>query len=156
MIKPPFGYTIEYHPILRKRWYWIKKDEADALIEVFGSLVYGGNTLQNLANQLNKEGFLTTRGKPFTSQSVRTMIKEPFYINLIRRRRNGKTTYEYEEYETFINIGHWLRAQIMINNIDVFNEPNILKHLQDVTYDQEAINYKLEFGFDYYEHELFT
>ncbi|MFL0363155.1 recombinase family protein [Pseudobacillus sp. 179-B 2D1 NHS] len=134
MKQPPFGYVIEYVPHLKKNWYVINEEECEALEDIFESITFS-HSLASIAEDLNKSGFQTRSEKRFSALSVRAIVKDPFYINLIRTKKGGETAYEFSAHPCPIRTEEWVFAQVMINNIDVLKEPQIQQQLRNPHYE---------------------
>ncbi|KEO84969.1 hypothetical protein EL26_02935 [Tumebacillus flagellatus] len=84
-----------------------------------------GKGLKAVANQLNKEGFKTKKGNPFSIGAIRTIVHNPTYIGKIRwgqvekwseKRRNGKKDplLADGQHEPIISVEVWNQAQGLI------------------------------------------
>ena len=88
---PPFGYKYILTKEGKKK-YAINEKEKPMVQELF-QRASKGESLSKLARWLNEQGLKTRRGKPFTVDTVRVILKNPKYIGKIvfnNRKRRGK------------------------------------------------------------------
>lgn len=82
---PSFGYSI------KDGVYVPSPNEAAAAEKIFSDFVRG-KSMRKIADELNAAGFLTHRGNPFRSRTVRYILENPVYAGKIRWTPNGGDT----------------------------------------------------------------
>lgn len=95
---PPFGYqmgadTFEPHP-----------EQAKWLEYIFRSYA-SGDSVQRIANELNRMGIRTNRGNPFQARTITYILLNPVYIGKLRKRKEGENYYDrYYAYTPMIYV----------------------------------------------------
>ncbi|MDA0269623.1 MAG: recombinase family protein [Chloroflexi bacterium] len=77
--RPPYGYAVEgrsLEPLPR---------EARVVERMFALYLDEGEGIRRIAAQLNRDGIKTRRGAPWSTSSVRTVLRNPVYTGLYRR-----------------------------------------------------------------------
>lgn len=100
----------------------INEDEARTVRKVF-HLYLDGHGYKSIANKLNKEGYRTKLGNPFSFNSVKTILENPIYVGLIRynkqvnwskKRRKGTNATPHigkGQHEPIITEDVWMKTQ---------------------------------------------
>ncbi|MDC3418479.1 recombinase family protein [Aquibacillus salsiterrae] len=101
---------------------------------------------------LNDNDIKTASGKSFTKHSVRTVLQDAFYINLVKKRIDGKTRYVFEKYESLVSVEEWVMAQVILKNFELLQHPDIQRHIVNLDYDQDEINFEYENNTDYHQY----
>ena len=65
------------------------EEEAESVKKVFEGFL-AGVSLNQLARDLNEQGFTTSKGRPFNGHSVRTMLRNPRYMGKILHHSTGE------------------------------------------------------------------
>lgn len=99
--KPPLGYEVVvlgFNGRKRDTRIDIVPKEAAIVRRIFEQYA-SGRGLRSIANSLNRDGYVTKRGKAFSICAVKDIIENPFYVGKVRygrflnwseRRRKGK------------------------------------------------------------------
>ena len=89
---PPFGYRrwCSGDPrSMNPRILVIDEKTAGAVVSSFEAFAEGDVSYRDIANALNEQGFLSAGNMPFSRETVRQMLTNPFYIGLIAYKRDG-------------------------------------------------------------------
>ncbi|MNH85410.1 DNA-invertase hin [compost metagenome] len=100
----------------------VNKSEA-RLVQTIFELYAGGKGLKMITNELNHNGFRSKHGRPFSTNTIKTILSNPLYIGKIRfnkqedwntKRRNGTNTdpiIVQGEHEAIITEDLWGKVQ---------------------------------------------
>lgn len=80
----PFGYVSEKHGDRKKAVP--DPEKAKIIREMFERFSTGLYMDQDIANWMNTKGVKTLLGRPFTKDTIREMLQNPFYIGMLRYR----------------------------------------------------------------------
>ncbi|QWU16246.1 site-specific DNA recombinase [Paenibacillus sophorae] len=124
--KVPIGYRIEGSANGRGRETKLVIVEEEALLirKIF-ELYASGQGLKAIANQLNREGYLTGTKNPFSTCAVRDLLDNPMFVGKIRynqyenwgeKRRRGKNDHPIlvdGQHPPIINRNLWDKVQLL-------------------------------------------
>lgn len=100
----------------------INEKEAQTVRQIF-ELYISGNGYKAIANRINKEGHRGKKGKPFSINTIKTILENPVYIGVIRynvrrnwtdKRRgdiNPNPVFQKGEHDAIISQVTWEKAQ---------------------------------------------
>ena len=120
--------------------YFPDEDSYFFVIDIFSS-VSKFKCIDELANNFNEVGLKALNGLPYSRGFITTVISDPFYINLLERKINGKNRYVVEVFESIITIEEWVLAQVAIENWEILKLPDIRSHISNSLYHKETLKY---------------
>lgn len=102
--KPPIGYKLKDEQLV------VDEENADIIKEIF-HLYISGNGYTAIAEVLNRKGYITREGRPFSVTSVKGILRNPTYAGKIRwghlkewgKRSKGQRTRQYDESPVFVD-----------------------------------------------------
>lgn len=106
----PLGYQHSGKPELPPT---IIADEAAIVLEAFERHALGIHSDRQVANWLNAKGYRTRNKKRFTTEMIREMLQNPFYIGKIAYgRRHGEYDELYDgQHEPLVSLALWEKCQ---------------------------------------------
>jgi DNA invertase Pin-like site-specific DNA recombinase len=100
----PFGYTKDGQQI---------EEQAEAIRAAFDAFTRSEpKSIKRLAEDLNKQGFVTSRGKPWSTYAARYLLGNPIYAGFIRYSKTGELypVAEGEKWQPIVEEAIWRRA----------------------------------------------
>jgi site-specific DNA recombinase len=95
---PPLGYIkkkVGYDKnkkrnIYEQEWY-INEKEAKVVKQMYKLYATGKNSLQDIAREFNKKGYLTKNGRAFTFSTIKSMLQNRVYLGFVVSKRRDIT-----------------------------------------------------------------
>ena len=92
---PPFGYRrwqADDKHVRNPRILVIDEQTSAAVLHSFKAYAEENQSYAEIAAFLNKRGYVTVGGKPFTRETIRQMLTNPIYIGMIAYGRIGSSS----------------------------------------------------------------
>ncbi len=111
-----FGYeleTIDYHSARRQLTKLSIVPQEAAIVQHIFVLYTEGFGLRAIMNRLNRSGYTTKQGKPFSIHAISKILKNPVYIGKVRytNSQSGKECIVDGEHEPIIPLELWKQVQ---------------------------------------------